>query len=480
MEAKELETLDAVIADLKRLHPEHPQHPVALAFGTQSVIDSAIDRLAILVETHRLVPPPPPPDPNAVVLTGDQQEAWDKLVAWSTNDKPYFSLRGFPGTGKTFLMQMLKKLHVTIFYSAPTNKATKVLSKAIKAKAKTIYSLLGLRMVQKDGELVMEYGKHPPFFPKGAIIVVDEASMVGSKLVAFIDKVRQDFGVKILYVGDPAQLNPVGERVSRSWSMATTPDCRAVLREVKRFDDQLLTLSQRIRECLKNKMWASPILDDSDPATGKGVHLLESQPRFIKQILTHTKPEDFTDTRVVVWRNKAVHHYNDLIRTNFGFRKRFCVGDLIMLDEPVLEDETIIAHKDDEFTVVEVSKGRITVDGVRIGTHQLRVKNEDQELLLQIPIKKTKLEGVLNERARLANNRTGRERAERWAEFWKIKAKFHEVRYAYAITSHRVQGTTLKTVYVDQTDILANRDKPEAFRSLMVACTRPTFAVYSY
>jgi len=51
---------------------------------------------------------------------------------------------------------------------------------------------------------------------------------------------------------------------------------------------------------------------------------------------------------------------------------------------------------------------------------------------------------------------------------------FHPVKYAYALTAHRSQGSTYENVWVDTSDILYNRERREAFQCLYTACSRPT------
>ena len=66
---------------------------------------------------------------------------------------------------------------------------------------------------------------------------------------------------------------------------------------------------------------------------------------------------------------------------------------------------------------------------------------------------------------------------EAWQDFWRIKNSFHRTRYGFALTSHRVQGSTYGSVFVDTRDILSNPDSAEAFRSLYVASTRASHEV---
>ena len=60
-----------------------------------------------------------------------------------------------------------------------------------------------------------------------------------------------------------------------------------------------------------------------------------------------------------------------------------------------------------------------------------------------------------------------------WGGFWALKNEFmHDVRPCHAITAHRSQGSTYRSVFVDVEDILSNYNTTEALRCLYVACTR--------
>ena len=67
-----------------------------------------------------------------------------------------------------------------------------------------------------------------------------------------------------------------------------------------------------------------------------------------------------------------------------------------------------------------------------------------------------------------------RSNSRKWRDFWDFKDAFHQLKYAYAITAHRAQGSTYDTAFVYWQDILLNRNRQEAYRCLYVACTRPS------
>jgi hypothetical protein len=66
----------------------------------------------------------------------------------------------------------------------------------------------------------------------------------------------------------------------------------------------------------------------------------------------------------------------------------------------------------------------------------------------------------------------------KWREFWELKEAFHDIKHAYAITSHMSQGSSYLITFIDLEDIMLNRNRSEAFRSLYVAATRQREAVY--
>jgi len=419
-----------------------------------------------------------PPSASKIVLSEDQKNAWLKIRAWVSGTERFFVLRGFAGTGKTFLMKMLlEQGRCSLKFTAPTNKAAKVLAQTLGVQAGTIYSLLGLRMVPHEDGMRLEYPKVMPHVSPKTIVVIDEASMVGSELYKFVDDASSKLGFRVLYVGDPAQLNPVGEAISPAWKATSLPANRAVLKKVMRFDNELLALSVAIRDCLKEKRWVNPVRDDH--SKGSGVFVLPHH-KFDRRI-DRLGVEDFAATKIVAWRNKTVSAYNARVRKNFGFEKEYEVGDVLLIGEPIEREGRIVAHTDEEGRATSVERTVLSADYEEVPVWSIVLKTDDATHQLYVPCRgDDTLQRVLADKAAKARNASSGARAMRWREFWEVKRKFHTVRYGYALTVHRMQGSTVDTVYVDQEDVLANPDKREAFRCLYVACTRPRFKLYTF
>ena len=60
-----------------------------------------------------------------------------------------------------------------------------------------------------------------------------------------------------------------------------------------------------------------------------------------------------------------------------------------------------------------------------------------------------------------------------WMDFYEFKRTFFWVRYAYAITCHKSQGSTYDIAVVLESDIDKNAKTFEKNRILYTACTRP-------
>jgi exodeoxyribonuclease V len=413
--------------------------------------------------------------PSENHLSRDQEIAFAKLKIWLSNSEPYFVLRGFAGSGKTFLLRLLNKINSNIYYSAPTNKATKEVERSIGREAKTIYSTLGLRMEQQEDKLVLVQAQ-PPYFPRGSVIVIDETSMVGSLLYEAVDTARSKYGLKILFVGDPAQLPPIGEKRSVAWSSTDKPECRATLKQVMRYDNQILKLATALRKCIKDRNYVSPIVDDNDGVQGVFVHLRSA---FKTQMLDGCTTSDLTKVKVLAWTNRSVDRYNRQIRDRLNYLDDFNVGDLISLASPIEKNGVLIGHTDDEFTITSVQESNVNIGLLSVSTWQLSVKG-DKSLVLQVARDEDALNGILSSIGSKAKKAKGADRKRLWKEFWSAKNSFNSVRFSYALTCHRAQGSTYHTVWLDQQDILTNSNKEEAFKCLHVACTRASNSIKTF
>jgi len=395
--------------------------------------------------------------------------------------KRMFVLEGPAGTGKTFCMSAFAaQVKGRLIFTAPTNKATKVLrdtitTKDYKPECCTTYSLLGLRM-EANGE-VKELATPDETFDltKYRAIVVDEGSMVNSFLMTYIRAQADAQNLKVIFMGDRCQLPPVKESRSPIWAI----EDRATLSTIMRFDNQILALSKTIREC--QKMMFPRITLRSDNADGEGVWCLSSS-EFREKILEETSAGLFSrpnGAKAIAWRNQRVHEINSFIRKRLfanAAEQFWLPTDRITLTGPAKDlNGEIVATTDDEGTV----------ETVRVHPHPGFENIKVWSLGVRFDDNRFGQLNVLHADSQAAYNREKQQRADaakmerrKWKLFWEFCEMFHEARHAYACTAHRSQGSTYEKAFVDYKDILMNQNRLEAYQCLYVAATRPKKELY--
>jgi len=423
--------------------------------------------------------------------TEDQQLALDQMVTWinegySSNsrrfvhDKPYYVLQGYAGTGKSFaitkLIEALGIRQSEIAFTAPTNKAAKVLrnylddSELFDCPTRTIYSLLGLSL-QANGEIKELARPEEPVDLSGyRVIIVDEASMVNRFLMEAIADAYSDWGRPFIFMGDPAQLPPVGEIRSPVFEI----DHGFTLTKVLRYGNSMLDLATRIRNIVDHPFPSIQI--SSNPPVYR-----ISKSDWFSRIIADLELLKEGEAKIIAWRNVKVDEYNQMVRKQiFGQEARanfWLPGDEIIAKAPLKDlDDRVFMQNAEEATIEEIA----------IGTHPIFSEYEIYNLLVahesgrKFTIRTLTQSGQFQVNNRLNELSMQAKNGQRykWKEFWELKEAFHEVKHAYAITSHMSQGSSYKKVFVDLEDIMLNRNRQEAFRSLYVAATRQREEIY--
>lgn len=174
-------------------------------------------------------------------LSTQQKEALAAVERWlDAPDRPLFKLQGYAGTGKTTIAREVEaRGGGRVAYAAYTGKAASVMRSKGCAGATTIHKLIyipkdksraRLRELQEElagtEDLIVRARleraiyeeqqrlRRPGFVlnsespvRQNDLLVLDESSMIGRALADDI----ASFGVKVLALGDPAQLPPVGD-----------------------------------------------------------------------------------------------------------------------------------------------------------------------------------------------------------------------------------------------------------------------------
>lgn len=417
-----------------------------------------------------------------MMLTLEQGTAVEAMEAFLSDPaQSFFLLAGSAGTGKTYCIKhLVDVVRGRLIFTAPTNKATRVLrdtltSDTYKPECRTIFSLLGLRLEANGMVKELKEPEDPVDLTKYRAVIVDEASMVNSNLWKYIESTAEEQNVKFIFLGDPAQLPPVGELSSPVWSK-----CNAVaeLKRVMRHDNAILALATTLRTQVTHPI--PQFKRKTEVAEGEGVWDC-SHEEFEKVMMDYARAGRFScpnGAKAIAWRNATVDILNTKIRSKIfdNPAQPWLPEDRIILMEPAMgADGQPIAATDEEGTVTRVEADRHPEYS---GFHIWRVTvMTDDNRLITLRVLHEDSKGLFDKHlTRLAEEAKATPR--RWKAFWDFKEAFHYIRHSYAITAHRAQGSTYDTVFVDWRDILINRNRGEAFRCLYVACTRPKKRLY--
>ena len=270
-------------------------------------------------------------------FTNDQLKAYDELMKFIDspfNNKDYKrALIGAAGTGKTFLVRALL-LNSTLSYSliglsAPTHKACRVLGESIHIsgiKVNTIQSDLGLRL---NFDIDKFDPNNPPFDPKGKIkignyklYIVDEASMINSRLCMFLEKTCVSNKCKIIFIGDNSQLAPVGEKYSSAFRNIKSYSLKQIVRQGE--DNPVSYLLELLRYDINHKTYKflnhiQRFKEQFNADYTKGYQVCDAN-TFNQTVYNNFNDEELTRNvdyaKVISYTNLNVSSWNKFIRNS--------------------------------------------------------------------------------------------------------------------------------------------------------------------
>lgn len=358
-----------------------------------------------------------------MTLNSDQSRAVRRL---RKNDWEMGNLVGLAGTGKTFLTGQLQELLSLdeVVFATPTHKASAVLRGKLAGQheVKTLAKLLwhwqpvhsGHCPRLPDGTCLRKgedcyFSKEPVApWPDLQMVIVDEASMLRSEDDDVLRQWAQE-DVRVLLVGDPGQLPPVGDGGFNALDSTWAPPL-ARLKHIERQADgsEILDVAYAFRH---GKWREDPYLAE--------VQLVREREISIESIL---RMDDVENIAFVTSSNNKRREINQAVRKCLGRTGKPAVGDRLMYlrnDDPELYNGVMCVR---------------TRHGVRT-EHGASISVPDREFL--------------------GTDREG----SRW-------------NYGYAITCHKAQGSEWPVVAVFPESKWRWRNSPDGRRWLYTAVTR--------
>lgn len=427
--------------------------------------------------------------PDVSTLTDEQLGIFNIITKINLYKFSQTLLTGYSGTGKSFLVSkiieeiLFTNKWVDIAITAPTNKAVRVLKNLSsicetnkKVSFNTLHSLLGLRRVitddgreeykPSDGGTIEAYG----------LIIVDEISMLDNEIYKLLIDSAKALNTPIIFIGDRGQIPPVNGGESLLFSSETNDldnsfNLTKIIRQGQ--DNPIINLAQKIR---MNEEFDSETIVDKDNNGVIFVKINTELPLLNTYFNSANFNKDPNFIKVLCWTNKAVDYYNGKIRElvygiNCG---KLCIGEKMVCNKPITDSKNkVLLNNNDEFIVEtfglkkESLNPKISYYSVKINsngkTHIIKILSENSESEY-----KKELDALKNK----AINSTGLHKRNAWVKYYKFMEKYADVKYNYALTVHKAQGSTFDNAIVINCDISRIKDVVDKNKLLYTAITR--------
>ena len=285
-------------------------------------------------------------------LNKKQELALEKIISFIENkiNDEIFILKGYAGTGKTYIIsnivKNLWKINKSVVLLAPTGRSAKVLSSYCNKEAFTVHKEIFYTKNNFSGnlEFTLKINKH-----KNTIFIVDEASMIStnrgdgvglfsqSLLDNIIKYVYSGFKCKLLIIGDVAQLPPVKSNISYALDdeylekeynkSINSVELTDVVRQEK--ESGILSFATSVRNKIENDFFEdisfnSEIFSD--------VVKVEDGEQLMNLIQDSYNNYGIEETAIIVRSNKRANLYNRSVRDKILNNENIIsVGDLLMV-----------------------------------------------------------------------------------------------------------------------------------------------------
>lgn len=432
------------------------------------------------------------------ILTPDQQAAFEQLQAFSSGHDATGAamavLEGFAGTGKTTLVaHLLRTLpkHLNVAVMAPTNKAVGVLQTKLGADAApgrlefgSLHSFLGLRLKEREDGSHSCDQEGSATLHQYDLAIVDECSMVSEELFASILRAKRN--CRVLFVGDPAQLPPVGDegRDSPVFRMVGLKlRLNAVVRQAA--DNPIIAASMVVRKAIEQGRRVSlQELIEAFPATQPcTIGVMTGGRQTIVDGLVHEYREG-RQARAVAWRNDTVQSINARCHAALfpAGTAAFEPGEMVVAQsefrteyEPDSKPQRVF--NSEECTVAQIAPASHP-NHRELACYRVELKRDDGEALNHVYVAaderqlKQRIDALWREfRSLKAGGKHG-EAKRVSSSAWELTKAFAPLRHTYAVTSHKSQGSTFDTAFMDWDDMMGQRNDFEFNRMVYVAMTR--------
>ncbi len=398
----------------------------------------------------------------------EDEKAWDMFIT------------GRAGTGKTHSMGDIVKYcienDINYVVCAFTHKACDVLRTKLpeNANVMTLSKFLKKRpTINKDAinkkhiDSTAQFGSPDEY----SLVIVDEYSMVGERDVLSLQELQDPTYegtpvLKVLYAGDPYQLESVGDTAG-----------------VKPYGEYAFTLEHNYRRAAGSKL-SIPIEELVSFIEGEEVHQLTASDKFVRGVdIVDEYLACDRDKRLLAYTNRRVQELNAICqgytkplpndklfspttKKNYTFlcwADKSCIdqidlpfGEPLVLGTKYRTLEYLLAMEDVQFASCVDDDGEEVMLAVEFGhyTHKIRMDKLKQLAAESNAIIEAKFKQKAAFWAKANPHEVlARKRSKAWRDFLTYNESVICLDFNHATTVHKSQGSTIDTVFVDTDDL---------------------------
>ncbi len=422
-------------------------------------------------------------------LTEAQQQALAKLKSFLRGNGSFFRLSGYAGTGKSFLIchliEWLDSLDFEFVVAAPTNKAAKSLmqvamSIGINLEVKTVAQLLGQQPEINEETGLEEFtSAGDAEFDDYDVMIIDEFSMINrSNFEEIVSAIASTIDTKVIFVGDEAQLPPVKEQ-QPIVAISEHIDDTATLNEVIRYEGEIAVVAEKIRS---NEQYSRIVY----PFQSSGDQTIICQPRkqWLETVTQYFKSDQYKTNadyaRLLVWRNKTAASANRFVRSRLWGQDApiFVPGDRLIARKPLFRVRPgqkgknrwgVLINNSEECSVIDLPTiKQLSYDRVAYQYRSIPVMT-DAGFEVNLSVLTDQGEQLKNEQIKSYVEK------KQWNKYFDLTRTFDDVTYAYSLTVHKAQGSSIDYVFLDTEDM---HGCPDLQKMLYTALTRAKTRVF--
>lgn len=437
-------------------------------------------------------------------LQGDQLEAFDSVMEFMFDSQDTKCISGGSGTGKSVLITYIVENLLTkcenlcklmgvpvqikrIVVLATTNSAANELESKLTANLsqsfinlmgtgyssiipiKTVHSYFGFK-VEDDYNtgntgVVSMADDIPVFGLENTLVIIDEASQLDGVIKRMVMKHLSPTS-KLLLVGDKRQLLPVKGTMTTAFYQPNT---------------YCLTTTRRTNHPALQELYAD-LEQGVDTRSFAKIRLVPGVIDWLSEdeaqaAITETFQTAHHTARVATYTDARSRDTNAFIRHIQGSPPEICVGDTLVVNNsgvarfPVgtkVEVQYLGNVQDKYFQDNKpIDEGGAII---MVPYRNARIAAGNYQREVSVPVDIDHYFATIKYLAATKN----------WKSYFALKKEFLDLRLPYAMTTYKLQGITIPTIFVDMADLCSCKNKDTLARLLYVAMTRASERVVLY